>query len=303
MTRVRTRLFDIALPSPILLAAGPLSELPAQIKNAFAAGAGAVVTKTIYLGQMDVRRERICRERFGTFNSTTYSRRSIDDWLRDLEEFARMGLPVIANIHADSEARLGQLVRKVASTGVPAIELGISCPSARSDDSQAFNEFVAAYTSSAREATTLPISVKLTAGEGLLSSARLAIASGASGITVSDALRGLAVDVERRRIRFCGPVGYSGAAIKPIVLHAIYQLRRAGIDCPIVGVGGIRTVSDVLEYLYVGCSAVQLLTGVMNSNVRLLGELGRGLEHWCEERDLTVSNIIGCALREGVEDG
>lgn len=302
LARARTRLFDIDLSSPILLASGPLSESSTQIQGALAAGAGAVVTKTIYLGRMAERRECICREAFGTFNSMTYSRRALDAWLRDLEELAKMGLPVVASIHADSEKHLGQLVREVAASGVPAIELGISCPSVRSEDPQIFNDLVARYTSSAREATALPISVKLTAGERLLSSVRLAIASGATAITVSDALPGLAVDVEKQQLRFHGPVGYSGAAIKPIVLHAIYQLRRAGISCPILGVGGIRTVSDVLEYLQIGCSAVQLLTEVMNSGVGLLGDLGRGIEDWCEERDLTVSNVVGSALREEFED-
>lgn len=294
--RTFSRLFDIELSNPIFLASGPLSDTLSQIQQAFSAGIGGVVTKTIYNGEKNNRQGRIIRKTYGTFNSTTYSKRAISDWLNDLEQLVKMNLPVIASIYADSPYRLAKLVREVTSTNIRAIELGISCPNDHKDNSKTISDFVRNYTKAARDETDLPISVKLTANAHLLLCAKIAIDNGASGITVSDTLPSIVIDVEKRKLYCNGILGYSGVAIKPIVLHSIYRLRQAGIKCPIIGVGGVSTVSDVLEYLQVGCSAVQLLSEVMNNGLDHLNNLVVGLDNWLEKHNLNVSSIIGSTL-------
>lgn len=300
--RCRTKLFDREISSPILLASGPLSDSAMQIKSAISAGASGVVTKTIFYGERKNHRECIVRKPYGVLNSTTYSHRSLDVWSSDIEVLVKSEMPVIVSVHADSANHLGQLIRKVVKDGILAIELGLSCPSRMPENPQFFEDIVASYTKSACKATQLPVSVKLTATDRLLTLSRIALDNGATAITVSDALPALAVDVESNRLLSGRPMGYSGAAIKPIILHAIYRLRRAGIDCPIIGVGGIGSVTDILEYLQVGCVAVQVLSEAMASGVELFRNLRRNLDSWCEERGLSVTDVIGRALLGGIEN-
>jgi dihydroorotate dehydrogenase (fumarate)/dihydroorotate dehydrogenase (NAD+) catalytic subunit len=198
----------------------------------------------------------------GMLNSTTYSKRPVNHWLRVLRSFADDRLPVIASLHADSPVELAALAKDVKATGCRARELGISCLNEEDGLEDDNPDRVYAYTSETRSRTGLPMSVKLAIGEGLQDRVCAAIAGGADAVTVSDTISGAAVSPATGDLELNGVFGYSGPGIKPLVLAAIWQLRRRGIDLPVLGCGGVGNGRDVADYLRVGANAVQVYTAL-----------------------------------------
>lgn len=257
-----TTILDLPIATPVIVGSGLLTDQERNIRKLISRGAGAVVTKTIHPNPPQGLDERILRLPVGMLNSTTYSKKSVNHWLQVLRSFADDQLPVIASLHADSPAELAELAKDVETAGCRALELGISCLNEEDGLEDDNPDRVYAYTSEARNNTSLPLSVKLAIGEGVQDRVRAAIAGGADAVTVSDTISGAAVAPATGDLELGGVFGYSGPGIKPLVLAAIWQLRRRGIDLPVLGCGGVASGRDVADYLHVGASAVQVYTAL-----------------------------------------
>ncbi|MFI7099525.1 dihydroorotate dehydrogenase [Streptomyces sp. NPDC050161] len=256
-----TQVLGLSLANPVVVGSGLLTDQERNIRRLLETGAGAVVTKTIHPNPPTGLDERILRLPTGMINSTTYSKRSVDHWLGILRDLARDGLPVIASLHADSPAELADLAVRVAAAGCRALELGISCLN-EEDGLDDTPERVHTYTAAVRAATPVPFSVKLAGGEGLHARAFAAARAGADAVTISDTLPAAVVDQETGELRLGGVFGYSGPGIKPLVLAALWQLRRAGFSLPVLGSGGVQSGRDVQDYLRVGAVAAQVYTAL-----------------------------------------
>lgn len=286
----------LTLRSPVVIGSGLLTDQERNIRRLLAAGAGAVITKTIHPNPTDTKEERILRVATGMLNSTTYSRRGVDEWCAMLHGFADEGLPVIASVHADTPAALGELAARVEAAGSPALELGISCLN-EEDGLHDTPERVAAYTRAVRLNTSVPFSVKLAVGEGVGERVSAAVKEGAATITLSDTIPGLAVDPATGEVQLGGVFGYSGPGIKPLVLAEIFSLRRQGLAVPIMGSGGVQSAVDIAEYLSVGANAVQAYTALHKNMHDTLVRIQSGVDSWLREHDVTVTDLIGRSLR------
>jgi dihydroorotate dehydrogenase len=252
----------IPLHNPVVVGSGLLTDQERNIRKLLEVGAGAVVTKTIHPSPPEGLDERILRIPTGMLNSTTYSKRSVDHWLEVLRSFAREGLPVIANIHADTPEELGELAAQVEATGCRALELGISCMNETTGLLDDNPDRVNAYASHVRARTSLPMAVKLAIGEGLEDRVKAAMAGGAEAVTVSDTISGAAISPDTGELELGGVYGYSGPGIKPLVLAAIWQLRKRGFELPILASGGVTGGRDVHDYLKVGADVAQVYTAL-----------------------------------------
>ncbi|MEU3411755.1 MULTISPECIES: beta/alpha barrel domain-containing protein [unclassified Streptomyces] len=248
--------------SPVIVGSGLLTDQERNIRRLIERGAGAVVTKTIHPNPPQGLDERIIRLPVGMLNSTTYSKRPVNHWLGVLRSFADDRLPVIASLHADSPAELAALAKDVEATGCQALELGISCLNEEEGLEDDNPDRVYAYTSETRGRTALPLSVKLAVGEGLQDRVRAAIAGGADAITLSDTIGGAAVSPATGGLELGGVFGYSGPGLKPLVLAAVWQLRKKGVELPIMGCGGVTSGRDVADYLSVGANVAQVYTAL-----------------------------------------
>ncbi|WP_045223103.1 dihydroorotate dehydrogenase [Desulfonatronum thioautotrophicum] len=174
-------------------------------------------------------------------------------------------VPVIANLYAcdvTDFARLGEYLAE--QEGVAALEVNISCPNVQAggilfgqDPEQA-----ARVTRAVKDrAGTKPVIVKLSPNvTDITTVAKAAADGGADILALINTLSGMAVDVRSRRPRLANVIGgLSGPAIKPVGLRCVYQVSRA-VDLPIIGLGGIASAEDVLEYILVGAWAVQIGT-------------------------------------------
>jgi dihydroorotate dehydrogenase (NAD+) catalytic subunit len=182
---------------------------------------------------------------------------------RQLPYLASLGTAIIVSIAGKTAEEFAQMAARLDGVlGVDALELNMSCPNVSGGtDFAAGTAACEKVVSGARRVCSLPILAKLTPNvTNVVEIARAAEAGGADALSLINTCLGMAVDWRRRR-PILGNVmgGLSGPAIKPIALRIIYQVARA-VKIPLMGVGGIATIDDVMEFLVTGASAVQIGT-------------------------------------------
>jgi dihydroorotate dehydrogenase (NAD+) catalytic subunit len=177
--------------------------------------------------------------------------------------WASWDVPVIVNVAGDSVDEYVAVARRLDGVaGIAGLELNISCPNVANGLQFGVDpELAAELTSAVRAATRLPLLVKLTPNvTDIVAVARAVEDAGADAISAINTYVGMAIDVRRRRpVLSRSSGGLSGPAIKPLALHAVWQVAAA-VRIPVIGIGGITTAGDALEFLLAGAAAVQLGT-------------------------------------------
>ena len=208
-------------------------------------------------------------------------------------------VPVIVNIAAEKledYVKLTQLLNSVP--GISGLEINISCPNmlAGGIEFGTSSQAAAEVTKAVREATTLPILVKLTPSASNVIEVAMAVAkAGANTISLVNTFPGMAIDTSTRK-PFLGNLtgGLSGPAIKPIAVYMVYHTAKA-LDIPIVGCGGIISANDALEFIMAGASAVQVGTANLTNPQATLDVL-EGIEQFMKQEGIQdISEIIGAA--------
>ncbi len=208
-------------------------------------------------------------------------------------------VPAIVNISAETIEDFAMMARRLDEVpGVAALEVNISCPNINAGGfCFGWDPVMSAdVTRAVREATTLPIIVKLSPGAVDVVEIALAVEqAGADAVSLINTLVGMAIDTRSRKpILANNTGGMSGPAVKPVAVRMVYQVAQA-VGIPIVGLGGISTVNDALEFFMAGASAIQVGTAVF-SEPSVLMRLIDGLEAWlAANRIASISEIVGTA--------
>jgi len=208
----------------------------------------------------------------------------------------KLNTTVIVNILGDSVEDYGNIAKILEPyETIQAVEVNISCPNVKKGG-VAFGtdpEMAARVTKAVKENTSKPVIIKLSPNvTDITSMARAVEAAGADSICLINTLIGMAIDVEKRKPVLANVIGgLSGPAIKPVALRMVYQVAQA-VKIPVIGIGGITSLNDVLEFLIAGASAVQV--GTANFvNPAVSGELVKGLEHYLLNNNCTLDELIG----------
>ncbi|MBA2753045.1 MAG: dihydroorotate dehydrogenase [Chloroflexia bacterium] len=208
-------------------------------------------------------------------------------------------VPAIVNISAERVADFAMMARLLDETpGIAGIEVNISCPNVAAGG-YCFGwdaAMSAEVTRAVRQATTLPVIVKLSPGAIDIAGVALAVeAAGADAVSLINTLVGMAIDIRRRRPILANETGgLSGPAIKPVALRMVYQVA-AVVDIPVIGLGGIMGVEDAIEFFMAGASAIQVGTMIFPQPTRLM-TLIDGIDAWLDEAGFQdLSGIIGLA--------
>jgi dihydroorotate dehydrogenase (NAD+) catalytic subunit len=240
---------------------------------------------------------RICETPCGMLNSIGLANIGFEAFVkRTLPTLRELGATVIVNTYGTSEGEFAELARRFESVeGIAALEVNISCPNVEQGGIHfgVSPEPAAAVTRAVREATSLPVIVKLSPeAADLVGVAQAAAEAGADAISLINTIRGMSIDVETRRPRLgAGTGGLSGPAIRPIAVRMVYEVHRA-VDVPLIGIGGITCLRDALEFFLAGASAVQV--GTANyTNPRTAIDLIDEIERYCEERGITPADLVG----------
>jgi dihydroorotate dehydrogenase (NAD+) catalytic subunit len=256
----------LSLANPVIAASGTYGYGVEYFGVADPARLGAVVVKGISLRPSTGHAPpRMVETAAGMLNAIGLQNIGVDQFLAEkLPALRARNVTVVVNCWGNTVEEYAEVVRALdGAAGVAAVEINISSPNKRewgriiATDPRRTAEVVA----SARAATRMPVWVKLSPNvTDIAEFARVAEAEGADAVCVANTYVGMAIDLRRRRALLSNVTGgLSGPAIKPLNLRAVYQVARA-CKLPVIGVGGISTGEDALEYLLVGARAVQVGT-------------------------------------------
>jgi dihydroorotate dehydrogenase (NAD+) catalytic subunit len=200
----------------------------------------------------------------GLLNSIGLDNDGLDAFIDNhLPYLVELDAPVIVSIAGENqEDYVGIAKRLDACVGVAALELNISCPNvAHGVDFGSNPELCEQVVRDVRENCALPVLTKLTPNvTNIVELAAAAAAGGTDAVCLTNTLLGMAVDWRKQRPLLGNNVGgLSGPAIKPVSLRCVYQVAQA-VDIPIVGIGGIATIDDCMEFFVAGASAIQIGT-------------------------------------------
>jgi dihydroorotate dehydrogenase (NAD+) catalytic subunit len=298
---LRVDLAGVPLRNPLLLASGIWGESGASLAGAWRHGAGGVITKSIGAaprpGYPNPTVETY--ERWGFLNAMGLPNPGIEEYPQEIAVAREAGATIIGSVFAHDAAEFATLAGRMADTGVVALELNLSCPHAEGLGSEVGGEpgAVEAITRAVVRAVRIPVIAKITPNAN--DPAGLAVAAergGAAAVSAINTLRALAINVPLRRPTLShGLGGLSGAAIKPVGLACVWQIYER-VKIPIVGVGGIMTAEDALEYVMAGARAVEVGTAVAFEGIgvfdRLVHDLDRRLDALKIPR---LTDVVGAA--------
>ena len=248
---------------------------------------GGLVTKGLSLEPIEgASAPRLCETPTGMLNAVGLQNVGVRAFVQEkLPELRKFDVPVIANVFGYCQEDYVEVIRILEDAdGLSGYELNISCPNVKKGGLQFGNDPVAAaeVTRAARKAAVKrPLWVKLSplvADIGLM--ARGVAAEGANALTVANTYPAMAIDHRTRKSRLGNPTGgLSGPAIKPITLRLVWETGKA-TEIPILGLGGVETANDVLDYVLMGATAVQVGTASFTdpqASERLVQELRTAL--------------------------
>lgn len=235
----------------------------------------------------------------GLINAIGLENVGIERFLKEKLPFLKtIDTKIIVNIFGDSIGEYALLAEKLEKSGVDALELNISCPNIK--DGLVFGKdkkLAAKVTKAVRNVTDLPIIVKLTPEvTDIVAIAREVINCGADGVSLINTFPAMAVDVNTRRPRLSNITGgLSGPCLKPISLKMVWDIVRT-LNIPTVGIGGIFTAQDALEYLIVGAKAVQI--GTANFiNPKVSVEVLEGIKSYLKDNGFKdINDVIGSLI-------
>lgn len=261
---------------------------------------GAVVTKGVAnVAWPGNPTPRVAEVYGGMLNAIGLQNPGVDVFIeRDLEFLKQFDTKVIVNVCGKTVEDYLEVVEKLGDQArVDMLEINVSCPNVK-EGAIAFGQKAEALfdiTSRIKKIAKQPVIMKLSPNvTDITEMARAAEAAGADAISLINTLTGMKIDIERRRFVLANKTGgMSGPAIKPVAVRMVWQCANA-VQIPIIGMGGIATAEDAVEFLMAGATAVAV--GAMNFvNPYATQEITDGLERFLAEHRIgDVNEIIGC---------
>jgi dihydroorotate dehydrogenase (NAD+) catalytic subunit len=241
---------------------------------------------------------RIMETTGGMLNAVGLQNIGVEAFIEDKLPFLRKyDTKVIANIYGETYDEYKNVAKKLsAAKGVHALEVNISCPNVKNGGLSfgADPKIAAKVTSIVKNETSLPVIVKLTPNVTDITSIAVAVEeAGADIISLINTLTGMSVDLKTRRPHLKNITGgLSGPAIKPVALRMVWQVVQK-VSIPVIGIGGIMTAEDALEFLVVGAKSVQI--GTANFiNPRATTEIVEGIKDYLTDHKIKdVNDMIG----------
>lgn len=288
----------LAMKNPVTTASGTFAAGMEYSDFVDVSALGAVTTKGVSLNGWEGNASpRIAEVPSGMLNSIGLQNPGVAHlkseelpWLRE------QGATTIVNVSGHSFDEYVQVIEALEDAPVDAYEVNISCPNVDAGGMTLGTHVpsVEKVVSLCREATSRPLIVKLTPNvTDITEIARAAEASGADAISLINTLLGMAIDVKRRRPVLARVVGgFSGPAVKPVALRMVWQCSKA-VSVPILGMGGVTTGTDAVEFMLAGATAVAVGTAnFMNPQATV--DVIDGIIDYCEEQGVNdVNDLIG----------
>ncbi len=296
--KTEVRIGKCVLKNPVIAASGTFGygEEYADIVDVFKIG--AVVTKGITLAPRKGNPPpRIIETASGMLNAIGLQNVGIHKFVEEkLPFYQQKNISCIVNIAGEKPEEYGKIAKALdKAEGVCAIEVNVSCPNVRSGlhfgvDPEGLSEVVRRVKKETDLTTIIKLSPNVTE---IAAMAKAAVKAGADALSLINTLVGMAIDIRTRRPKIANVTGgLSGPAIKPVGVHMVHTVANA-VDVPLIGMGGICSADDAIEYIIAGATAVQVGTAIFY-DPSILEEIVIGIEVYLEKNNIQdVNDLIG----------
>ena len=216
---------------------------------------------------------------------------------RDVPYLKKAGATIIVNVCGKSEKDYVEVVERLSDEPVDLLEINVSCPNVKEggiafgQDPKALYEITKAVKAKAKQPIIMKLSPNVT---DITEMAKAAVDAGSDALSLINTLTGMKIDIERRDFVLANKTGgMSGPAIKPVAVRMVYQVANA-VDVPIIGMGGIATAEDALEFIMAGATAVSEGTANFINPATTL-EVVDGIKAYMERHQINdINELIGC---------
>lgn len=299
MKNMSVNIAGVELKNPVMTASGTFGSGMEYSEFVDLNKLGAVVTKGVanvpWPGNPT---PRVCEVYGGMLNAIGLQNPGIDTFIeRDLEFLKAYDTKVIVNVCGKSVEDYVEVVERLSDTNTDLLEINVSCPNVKEgaiafgQDPKALEGITKEIKKKAKQPVIMKLSPNVT---DIALMAKTAEAAGADAVSLINTLTGMKIDIKRRAFVLANKTGgMSGPAIKPIAVRMVYQASHA-VKIPVIGMGGIATYEDAIEFMMAGASAVAV--GAMNfNNPYATSEIVDGIEKYMEEVKINdIKDIIGC---------
>lgn len=302
MVDISTNISTLKLKNPTLLASGVMDEDAGSIQRMIDCGAGGIVTKSIGLQPRDgYANPTVIELDYGLLNAMGLPNPGIEQYKEELKKLLKTKTPIIGSIYGATVEEFVTLALKMEQYGVSGVELNVSCPHAQHYGLEVGSDIKLLKTivSSVTTQVDIPVFVKISPQiMDLIKIAQIVEEENADAIVAINTIKGMKIDLETTYPILANKTGgYSGKAIKPIGIRCVYDLAKK-VDIPIIGVGGITTGEDAIEYFMAGASAVQIGSAVYYRGLDVFTKVCQEIENWMTVHGYRgISEIIGVAHR------
>jgi len=299
---LRVSLAGLDLPNPTILASGVLGFSAESLNRVAKGGAGAVVTKSLGVeARVGYPNPTVVQAESGLINAMGLPNPGINEYAGEIE-YAKtiLHIPLIVSIFGYSEDEYAIVAEKAVKAGADAVELNVSCPHVQYTGSEIGQNprLLSQVVEKVKATIDKPLIVKLTPNvTDIAVSAKAAVEAGADALTAVNTLKAMAIDTDTMH-----PVlsnikgGLSGAAIKPVALRCVYDIREMLPDVPIIGCGGIGGWRDAVEFMLAGALAVQIGTAIAREDTSVFQDITKGLEVYLRKKHVgSVKEIVNLA--------
>ena len=234
----------------------------------------------------------------GMLNAIGLQNPGIDVFVeRDIPYLKKAGATIIVNVCGKSEKDYLEVVERLADQPVDLLEINVSCPNVKEggiafgQNPKAAEEITSAVKKYAKQPVIMKLSPNVT---DITEMAKAAVDAGSDALSLINTLTGMKIDIERRDFVLANKTGgMSGPAIKPVAVRMVYQVANA-VDVPIIGMGGISTAEDALEFIMAGATAVSVGTANFINPATTL-EVVDGIKTYMERHQINdINELIGC---------
>lgn len=296
---MKVKLCGITLNNPVMTASGTFGSGMEYADFVDLNKLGAVVTKGVanvpWPGNPT---PRIAETYGGMINAIGLQNPGIDVFCkRDIPFLKKYDTKIIVNVCGKSKEDYVQVVERLADEPVDMLEINISCPNVREGGIAFGQKADAAYeiTQAVKKAARQPVIMKLSPNvTDITEMARAVEAGGADAVSLINTLTGMKIDINRRTFAVANKTGgLSGPAVKPVAVRMVYQVAQT-VKIPIIGMGGIMTYEDALEFIMAGATAVSIGTANFN-NPNTTVEVIDGIRGYMEKNHIDdINELIGC---------
>lgn len=301
---LRVSLAGLDLPNPTILASGVLGFSAESFSRVAKGGAGAVVSKSVGVEpRAGYPNPTVVQAESGLINAMGLPNPGIEEFSGEIK-YAKiiLRIPLIVSVFGYSAEEYASVAVKAVEAGADAVELNVSCPHVQFTGSEIGQnpKVLSQVVEKVKAAVNKPVIVKLTPNVADIAvTAKAAVEAGADALTAINTLKAMAIDTDTMR-----PVlsnikgGLSGAAIKPVALRCVYDIREALPDVPIIGCGGVGSWRDAVEFILAGACAVQVGTAIAWEDTSVFQDVTKGLETYLRRKHVgSVKEIVSLAHR------